>query len=359
MEGLLCKVRHPLVFAVVVIVSVSFAQPELLTDSLSTSMVDFALLSGDRIVFVNTGGTLSSVSIDDPLNISKFIIDWIPSDNGWEGVGEIRMLKASPNGNLLFAAIKVQIPDGLPADGISIPDPVVLLVCDSEGGSVQIVGVVFDSDEPLTFNFTQDSRLLYGARILNCLPDPESYFSLCIGDESSSLRPYDVVDLEEKARFSSNGIIGSYMVCNPWSDLVAAGDNPLTKIADMATFTIVLEDSSLTSPIIEQWVEPDAGLAWSDTTQIVRFSDGTVFENPGKPIDILCRLSDGSYVFSSDGGETTDTGKINWSTFSVENSSSLTELVGYLTPGHRVLSQNNINAIVFNAGRGLYYYQLP
>jgi len=356
MEGIL---RHPLILTVVVIVSVSLAQPELLSDSLSTSMGEFALFSMGRIVFVNTGGTLSSVSIGNPMNISDFIIDWTPSDNGWKGPGEIRLLKTSPDGNLLLVAVRVQMPDSLPAGGIPMPDPVVLVVCDQEGGSVQVIGVTSDSDEPLSFDFTQDSRLLYGARILNCLPDPESYFSLYLGDESSSLRPFDVVDLEEAARFSSNGIIGNYVVCNPWSDLVAAGNDSLTTIADMAAFSVVFEDSSLTSSVIEQWVEPDAGLAWRDTTQIVRFSDGTVFENPGEPIDVLCRLSDGSYIFSVDRGETTERGRINWSTFAVEDSSPLSDLIGYLTPGRRVLSQNNINAIVFSAGRGLYYYLLP
>jgi hypothetical protein len=356
MEGIL---RHPLIFAFVLIVSISSAQPELLTDSLSTSQGDFALISEGRIVFVNTKGTLSSVSINDPLNIGGFLIDWTPADNGWEGPGEIRLLKACPDGNLLLIALKVHMPDSLTAGGISMPDPVVLLVCDSEGGNARAVGVTYDSDEPLCFDFTRDSRLVYGARILNCLPAPESYFSLYLGDESSSLRPFDVVDLEEWARFSSNGIVGSYILCNPWSDLIAAGNDPLTTIADMSTFSVVFEDSSLTSPVIEQWVEPDAGLAWRDSTQIVRFSDGTVYENPGDPVDVLCRLSDGSFVFSADGGETINRGRINWSTFALENSSQLSELAGYLTPGNRVLAQNSTPAIVFNAGRGLYYYRLP
>ena len=356
MKGIL---RHPLILAVVVIVSVSLAQPELLTDSLSTSLGDFALFSGGRIVFVNTKGTLSSVSINNPLTISDFLIDWTPASDGWKGPWEIRMLKTSPDGNLLLIALKVLIPDSLPAAGVPMPDPVVLLVCDSEGSNPSAVGVTYDSDEPLCFDFTRDSRLVYGARFLNCLPDPESYFSLYLGDESSSLRPFDVVDLEEGARFSSNGIVGSYILCNPWSDLIAAGNDPLTTIADMSAFSVIFEDSSLTSPVIEQWVAPDAGLAWRDSIQIVRFSDGTVYENPGDPVDVLCRLSDGSFVFSTDGGETINTGRINWSTFALEDSSQLSELAGYLTPGHRVFARNNTPAIVFSAGRGLYYYQLP
>jgi hypothetical protein len=356
MEGIL---RHLLILAVVVFVSVSFAQPELLTDSLSTSQGDFALISGGRIVFVNTQGTLSSVSINDPLNISDFPVDWTPAGNGWEGSGEIRLLKSGPGGSLLLIAFKVLMPDRFPAGGVSMPDPVVLVVCDSEGGNARAVGVTYDSDEPLCFDFTRDSRLVYGARFLNCLPDPESYFSLYLGDESSSLRPFDVVDLEEGARFSSNGIVGSYILCNPWSDLIAAGNDPLTAIADMSAFSVIFEDSSLTSAIVEQWVEPDAGLAWRDSTQIVRFSDGTVYENHGDPVDVLCRLSDGSFVFSADGGETVNRGRINWSTFALEDSSQLSELAGYLTLGHRVIAQNNTPAIVFSVGRGLYYYQLP
>lgn len=357
MGGISTKASHFLVFTVVLIVSIAAAQPVMLTDSLSITSGEFVLLSRGTVVFINSNGTLSSVNINDPFNTESFSIDWMPEDNGWVGPGEIKLLRISPDGNLICAAVQVSIPDSVVNRGLPMPDPIVVLVCSSRGDEVQVTGVTTDTGEELCFDFTQDSRLLYGAGFLPCTPDPEAYFALFLGDESSLLQPFDVIDLEEGAMFSSRGILKDHYTSNPWSDLIATGNAPVTTIADMEKLSIVFEDTTLASAVIDQWIEPDAGLAHTDTTQIIRFSDGTLFENTGEPFLILCRTSEDNYIFSRDGGETLNKGTIYWPAFEVEEAMELTELIGYLSPGNKVISANSGTGIVFRAGRGLYYYE--
>jgi len=357
MEGTSTKHFQLLFFAVTLMVSVSVAQPVMLTDSLSTISGEFVLTAQGAVVFINSNGVLSSVNIDDPFNTESFSVGWVPEDDGWSGTGEIKLLKSSPDGNLVCLAIQVSIPDSVLNRGLSMPEPIVIIVCNAAGGGAQVVGVTTDSGNKLSFDFTQDSRLLYGAGFLPCNPDLESYFGHYLGDESSSLRPFDLIDLEEGARFSSNGIIGDYFTGNPWSDLIASGPAPLTTIADIAVFSIIFQDSTLTSPVIDQWIEPDAGLAQIDGPQIIRFSDGTIYESQEEPFLILCRISEGNYIFSRNQGESIRRGRVNWSTFEEQETTELTELMGYISLNSRIKALNSGTAIVFSAGRGLYYYE--
>lgn len=358
MRGILLKVQHPFLLVLAMSFINVLAQPVMLTDSLSTAFGEFVKAGEDIVIFVNTNGTLSSVSIDDPFNTQSFSTDWVPEDDGWSGPEEIKFLGISPDGNLLCIAVLVSVPDSVFSTDLSIPDPIVILICDAAGGSPQVAGLTVDTGGELCFDFTQDSRLLFGNGFLPCTPDPEAYFAYYLGDQTNLLQPFDLVDLEEGSRFSAGGIIGDRFVSNPWSDLIAAGGSPLSSIADMATLAIVFQDSTASSDLIEQWIEPDLGLAQRDTTQIVRLSDGTVQENPGDPFIVLCRVSSGRYVFSRDGGETINTGSIDWSSFEVEEPVELSELAGYLSAGNKVISVDRDRAIVFRAGRGLYYYEL-
>ena len=166
-----------------------------------------------------------------------------------------------------------------------------------------------------------------------------------------------MVDLEVGVRFSTNGIIKDRLISNRWSDLIVAGSEPLGIIADMTTFSTVYEDSALTSVIIEQWIEPDAGLAEIDGTQVVRRADGVVYENQEEPFIILCRLSEGNYLFTRNGGETISTGIIDWSIFAEEESTEMTALAGYMSLNSIVRVLDSGSGIVFSAGRGLYYYE--
>jgi len=357
MEGTFAKPAVFLFLSVILVVFAAHAQPVMLTDSLSTSFGEFTIVSRGNVIFVNTTGSLSFVNIQDPFNTSPFTVDWTAADNGWAGPEKIRLLKSSPDGNLVCIAVQVSIPDSVINRGLSMPEPIVIVVCNSSGSGARAVGVTTDSGNVLSFDFTQDSRLLYGAGFLPCLPNSEAYFAYYLGDESSSLRRFNVIDLEENARFSANGLIGEYFISNPWSDLISAGDEPLTLMVDMATFSVVFEDSTLISPVVEQWVEPDAGLAMLDSLQIIRLADGTVFVNQEAPFIILCRSSEGNYIFTRDEGETFRRGTVSWSIFAEEETTELTELAGYLSILGKVLPVDPGNSIIFRAGRGLYYYE--
>ncbi len=349
-----------LLFLFVFLVSLSFAQPVMLTDSLSTEFSEFAVVEGGVVVFINSNGIISSVSIDNPFNVLPFSPGWSPTDDGWESSEDIEFLKSSPDGTLLCLAFSVSVPDTLLLTEVVLPHPILILVCNSDGSDAQIVGLMADSPNGLSLDFTQDSRLLYGSGFLPCLPTPDAYFAMHLGDESSLLRPFDIVDIEEGARFSSNGILQESFIANPWSDLVTAGYSPLQSIADMSNLSILYEDSNAVSPVVELWIEPDAGLTRVNQAQTIRFADGTVYNSQEEPFLILGRISENNYIFSRNEGESIRIGSVNWSSFEELDTSELTELSGYITINSKIkpLSANARNSsIVFSTGRGLYYYE--
>ncbi len=347
-------------FLLLLFASFAIAQPIMLTDSFSTEFSDFSILAGGKVVFVNSNGIISLVSINDPFNVLPFSLDWSSSDDGWDTSQDIEFLKSSPDGTLLCLAFSVSVPDTFLLTEVVLPHPILVLVCNSDGSEAQILGLIADSSNGLSLDFTQDSRLLYGSGFLPCLPTPEAYFEMYLGDESSLLRPFDIVDIEEGARFSSNGILQESFIANPWSDLVTAGHSPLQSIADMSNLSILYEDSTAVSPVVELWIEPDAGLARVNQAQVIRFADGTVYNSQEEPFLILGRISENNYIFSRDEGESIRIGSVNWSSFEEFDTSELTDLLGYLTINSKIkpltLNANN-SSIIFATGRGLYFYE--
>ncbi len=354
LKGILPTIQHPAYIVLALLFSLGSAQPVILTDSLSTTRPEFLVASEERVIFVNANGTLSSVSINEPFVLEPVTLAWEAGSNGWEGPEEINYLGISPDGNTLCLTVQVAVPDSIYTTGIPIPDPMLVLVCSITGENVQVMGITDGSQESKGFYFTQDSRVLFGWGFLPCNPTPEAFFALYLGDETDLIPPYHLIDLEEGTMFQAAGIAENNIVANPWSDLTAHGNT----ITDMATLSTIYQDSTTTSDIIDQWIEPDMGLLTSETTQTARLADGTSYVNPGEIFIILCRVEEGRYIYSRDGGETLIDGRIDWTLFEEIESMELDQLKGYLSTGRKVFSANEGAGIVFSAGRGLYYYEL-
>ncbi len=344
-----------LIFLLTLFVSISTAQPVMLSDSLSNILNEFVLTAQSDVVFVKSNGKLAYVSIENPSNAEPFHIGWEPEDDGWNGPAEIKFLKSSPDGTLICLAVQVSIPDNLQNGEFTIPEPIVVIVCNSTGGGARVVAVAEASSYDFSIDFTQDSRLIYGYGFLPCYPDLVSYLHYYQEDESNSISPFEIFDLQEAVRSSSFGLIDGCFISNPWSDLIASGPPLFTTIINMASLSIIFQDSKLSFPVINQWVEPDAGLVQKDGYQIIRLADGTVYKSQEEPFYILCRISKGNYIFTRNKGESIRMGEVNWLTFAEEDTSELTELMEYITLNSRIQSVDSGTGIVFTNENRLYY----
>ena len=354
LKGSFSAVNHPAYVVTALLFSLGSAQPVMLSDSLSTTHPEFIVASEERVIFVNANGTLSSVSINEPFVLEPVPFTWEAGNYGWEGSEEITCMGISPDGNTLCLSVQVAVPDSIFTTVIPIPEPMIVLTSSLTDEDVKIMGIIESFRETKSFSFTQDSRVLFGWGFLPCNPTPEAFFAMHLGDETDLIQPYHLIDLEEGIRFSASGMDTHTLIANPWSDLAAHGNT----ITDMATLSTIYQDSTTTSDIIDQWIEPYIGLLTSEATQTARLADGTSYENPGENFIILCRVEEGRYIYSRDGGGTLIDGRIDWTLFEETESAELDQLDGYLSVGRKVLSANEGRGIVFSAGRGLYYYEL-
>lgn len=350
-------IKHGL-YLLLIIVSISrAADPVMLADSLNTYCYDFVVIDTGEIVFIDNEGCLSIVSPTNPMQIRKFEIQWGNELDEWGNTGNLINLSANSDGGMICFTQFVNIPDGLNIESeFYIPVPLLVAVCRSDGSDADIIGLSIDVGGGPHFDFTRDSRYVFGNPFLECLPSPEAYAEF-MSDDGERLPDYLMVDLETGERSGNPSVLGDGYYLNPYSDLAAAGWYPPNTIVDIATQEVLLEDTCINHPtVIGTWVLPDAGLAGSDDGQVLRYSSGTETVNPGLALKVYCMIPDGRYLFSIDGRDTVMLGLINWDTFETSGSLKIPELAGlYCT----IKPLSDSNGVVFRNANSLYYFELP
>jgi len=332
-----------------------------LFDGVSTTHPGFVLLPDGDVLFVDGEGLLRRLDPADPASAVAMETDWDPARWGWESCTGFGLLRISPDGRWLCLGEQVAVPESLQtADGY-VPGPVVLVLMGSDGTGARPLALSFDVGGGPRFDFTRDSRFVYGMPLLECGPTPEAFVThWALGGEDPAYAGY-LVDVRDGTRSGEDrGFLGDGYHPNPWSDLVAAGCYPPDVIADVTTGEVLLRDSS-ESPwgIVETWVLPDAGLAWLDGVQVLRHADGRTVANPGEPLFVCGRLQDGRYVFGTDGGATILLGDVDWETFGTLGAVPLHGLEGTLDPWSEIVGLPDGSGILFEQGGALLLYAFP
>ena len=333
----------------------------ILTEDVDPGCQDLAVTDWGAVIFVNGEGDLAILNPDYTGNPTGMMIDWGYQLEEWGELHRVFDLCGSSDGRMICFVQTVGIPEEYYRDeDFNIPYPQIVALCRSDGMDPKLLGLSFEVGSGPHFTFTQDGGHVYGGPWLECDPDPESFIGYFSGDDSFRETPWLMVDTETGARSGDPAVISDGFRENPYSDFVAAGWYPPNTIVDITTQRVMQRDTSPDGPaIIDEWVLPYGGLARnSDGDQMLRFVDGTCMINPGNDIDVYCRLSDGRFLFTRDGGENLLLGSIELPGFSSPDAVPVPWLAG-LYPETVVHELPDDRGIVFVDGGALTLAQLP
>ena len=335
-------------------------EPVMLVDSLNLYCCDFEVLDTGEIVFAGNEGGICIVSPDTPMEVSKLEIQWAGQLDEWRSTGDVTSLSTNHSGSMICFSQFIRLPENMNIESdFYIPVPLLVGVCGSDGSDARLMGLSIEVGGGPIFDFTSDSRYVFGNPFLECLPTPEAYAGY-ITDEAERLEDFLMVNIETGERSGNPSIIGDGYYLNPYSDLAAAGWYPPNVIIDIETQEVLLEDTCIDNPtIIYKWVLPYAGLARVDGGQILRYSSGREVENAGDALTVYCRLTDGRYVFSTDDGNTVMTGSIDWENFEAPDAVEIPELAGILGSYCTMKPVPGSSGAVFRSEDALYYIELP
>ncbi len=354
-----------LIQTVLLVTVLQASEPIVLTESLSDYNRTFEILENGTVLFINGDEQLTIVSVDNPMKTASFLSDWNPEEYGWANPNSISCFALSPDGEHICFCQQVAVPDSLQTGEQFIPGPVLVAVCRTDGTGGKPLTLSFDVGGGPNFDFTQDSRYIFGSPLMDCLPIPEDFVSFVTRENDDNLIEGFMIFIQDGTRSGGNGsILGDGFYKNPWSNLIATGSYPTDMIADVVTGEVFLHDTTCSNQeIIYTWVLPDAGLAETDNNQILRYSDGTEIINPGEPISVFGRLQDGRYIFIRGGiSHTVLLGHIDWTDFSSPEAETLSGLEDFIDLWTRVDATPDGKFLVFASdshSRELYRYDLP
>jgi len=313
-------------------------------------------LAGGGVAYVDSSLQPMVLSTDSLISHS-LEPDWSPADDGWDWSGEVMLLESSPDGSLVCLGLRVGLPDSLHPDGHYAMDPILLVVCAADGSDARPLGLTLLVGGGPRFEFTADSRFLYGSPLLDCDPHPRAYRSaLMEGMPSSSGQHLIEVAAGSRSGSCAGPLADGFIPC-PWSDLAAAGAYPPDLIVDVTSGEVLVEDST-GGGILHEWVLPNAGLAWEDNRQVLRFADGRTWTNPGEEIRVHLRLDDGRYLFSRGPSREVYLGEIEWRDFSAAGAVRLPDLTESMVDG--VVSETGREGmILFVEDGAVWAYRSP
>jgi len=244
-------------------------------------------LADSSLLFADKEGDLWTVTADGHYQLTPWEPQWDWPGLGWAEVVGISYLTGSSDGELVCCGFTVRSPVD------SIPCPEAIVVFDSEGGNGRALALSFNIGCGPLFDFTKDSRSLYGVPFLSCEPDAEGFVEMYSGEQD--YEPVDMVNLLTGERSYHDGYLSDGFFTSPLSDIVCCGYPPWV-FYDMKSSEALFEINDGYSILIDKWVLPDAGVVSTPSGQVLRYVDGTEVLNSGEPIDFYLVLPDGEYL---------------------------------------------------------------
>ncbi len=296
------------------------SQPVFLASDINDYVKSLVALPDGRVLFVDNNSDFWTVSCDLPGEKEEWLSFWDHSAHGWADIIRVSWLSGSWNGERVCYAVTV-------TTGEDVHAPEMVLVCDSDGSNAEPVVLSFNVGSSPRFDFTMDSRFLYGNLILSCSPDVKSYVELTEG--SSEFPTADMIEIATEERSYHGVLSDGYYAC-PFSDIVSCASDPPSVIYDMNSSEVLLEVSDDESPVIDRWVLPDAGLVSSDDSQFLRYSGGREILNTGDKITVYAVVGDGRYLYSRDNADAIFLAGIDWDNFQPFNPVEQPGLTGYI-----------------------------
>lgn len=273
-------------------------------------------LSGERMLFADIDGGLWTVRAENDYEVVPWEPMWNWQESGWTEIVSLSYLTGSSDGELVCCGFTVRSPVD------SIPCPEAIVVFDSDGGNGRAVALSFNIGCGPLFEFTKDSKNIYGVPILNCEPDAESFVEMYSGDQD--YEPADMINLLTGER-TYHGYLSDGFFASPFSDIVCCGYPPCV-FYDMNSSEALFEINDGYSFLIDTWVLPDAGVVSTDSGQVLRYVDGTEVLNPGEPVEFFLCLPDGDYLCGYE--DKVFLCGMDWESFSIDDPVTQPDLAG-------------------------------
>ncbi len=296
------------------------SQPVFLASDINDYVKSLVALPDGRVLFVDNNSDFWAVSCDLPGEKEEWLSFRDHSAYGWADVIRVSWLSGSWNGEKICYAVTVTA-------GEDVHAPELVLVCESDGSNAEPVALSFNVGSGPQFDFTMDSRFLYGNPLLSCSPDVNSYVELTEG--SSELPWADMIEIATGERSYHGVLSDGYYACS-FSDIVSGASYPPSVIYDMNSSKVLFEVSGDESPVIDMWVLPDAGLVTIGDNQFLRYSDGREILNTGDEITVYAVVGDGRYLYSQDNADAIFLAEIDWDNFQTFNPVEQPGLTGFI-----------------------------
>jgi hypothetical protein len=243
-----------------------------------------------------------------------------------------------------------------------------VVVCRRDGSESRAVAISQEVGGGPNFDFTTDSRYLYGQPLFRCEPTAEGYLEFMRSiredgwEDGWAIQPFASIDLISGARLGRRGPLSDGYEPNPLSDLVAGGCFPPNAIVRMPETEVLVDLGIPSDTELGSWVLPEACLAWRDGRQGLLHSDGSFVPSPSADeIEVYCCLPTGDYFYSVDEGSTIRFGAIDWETFTGNEYVFVPDLEGLISRWTMAKATPDGQGILFRSygDRGLYYFPVP
>ena len=333
--------------SVLFLIFILATQPVFLASDLNDYVRSLVPLPDGRVLYVDSDSNFWTVSCSSPGEKREWFSFWDYAEDGWLDVIRVSLLSGSPDGEKICFGVTVTA-------GAKIHVPEMILVCNSDGTDARPIALSMNVGSGPEFDFTMDSRFLYGSPLLSCLPSCESFIELSEGFHE--LPQADMIEIDTGERIDHGAALSDGFYSCHYSDLVCGGSYPPYMIYDMAASEVLLEVPDEETPILDQWVLPDAGLVIIGGIQFLRYSDGTLVENPGDAVSVFALMEDGRYLYSFNRGETVFCSEIDWSTFSGIDPVEQSGLGGILTNRGPFVVQDEV--FYFTRADSLFFYSI-
>ncbi len=267
-----------------------------------------AALDSVTILF-SRGPDLFTADVGSGL-LAPWIPSWSPMDGGWAEDGGFYSILVSPDGDRVFLARSVYLPEvfEVPEEYGGMRSAFLGIIAGKDGSGAMPVLVGVAAGGGPSYAFTSDSRLLAGSPMYDCEPSPEGYSELLLrAFESRTGTSPNAVDAltGEPVQLDIAGIGDGFWKC-PCSDFFRIENNyyeehEFGSFAEPGVIGAWSTPAGSSSDFMG-WVLPDAVLVGLDGAPFLLSVDGSTRRSglPFLPIPVAW-LQDGSYLLAFDG----------------------------------------------------------
>lgn len=250
---------------------------------------------------------------------------WNAQAAGWATEGHIATLSVSPNGKWVCYCVGVSLPEKYTLQYEGMRYALAVVLAHADGTEANCVALSIEVGGGPEFDFTQDSKRLFGAPFLPCPPTPEEYAAYINADSDSRLLPdFNCIETGTGMPCSIPDLdVGDGFWKCPYSDNYRIENNWYAE-HNFSSFATGGLSGSYTTPNevdcrVFGWVLPDAMLIEVEGQTGLLYTNGEFAAAPWSGMQVYCWLPDGTYLLREYETSPVVHAWVDWDTWSVDD----------------------------------------